>query len=223
MINTLGFTVARPDKAVDSMSLMINDKIAVSVSGKYGYTNAGLVIPETLPYDYASTFKNGVAAVKKGDKWALINAEEKQITEYIFEDIVLDEFDTCLNNGVVFAKKDGAYYMVDAKGNKIVDKKFEKVYPFAANEPAAVCVDGKWGFVDATGNMVIEPQYDDAKSFSLGLGAVCVDEKWGYINTEGEIRIAMTFEDCLPFAANGIAAVKLNNKWHYRQLLPYDN
>lgn len=221
LINQLGYKVARTSTPVDSLGVLSGGKISVSKDGKYGYTNASLVIPDELPYEYASTFKGGVAAVQKGGKWALINAEEKPITDFVFDEIVLDEFDTCMNGGVAFCKHNGKYYMVNAEGKKVSEQGFDAAYPFVGKEPAAVCVDGKWGFVDTTGAMVIEPQYENAKSFNLGLGAVCVEGKWGYISTSGAVRIVPQFEDCLPFAANGIAAVKLNGRWQYQQLLPY--
>lgn len=221
LINYMGYKVARTDVPASSLGVLSGGKIAVSKDGKYGYTNASLVLPKELPYDYASTFKGGVAAVKKGEKWALINTEEAPVTEFIFDEIVLDEFDTCMNGGVAFAKKDGKYYMINAEGKKISDQGFDAVYPFAGNEPAAVCIDNKWGFVDTAGNMVIEPTYENAKSFNLGLGAVCIEGKWGYISTGNMVRIAPQFEDCLPFAANGIAAVKVDGRWQYQQLLPY--
>jgi len=221
MINDGGFVVARTDVPVDSMSILVGGKIAVSQNGKYGYTNTSMLIPETRPYDYASNFKNGVAAVKKGDKWALINSAEEMITDYIFDEILLDEFDTCHNAGVIFVKKDGKYYMVNASGAKITDQAFDNAYPFASNEPAAVCIGDKWGFIATNGQFVIEPRFADARSFSIGLGGVCVDGKWGYINTSGDIRIACQFEDCKSFAGNGIAAVKEDGFWRYVQLLAY--
>ena len=221
LINSLGYKVARTDTPASSLGVLSGGKISVSKDGKYGYTTASLILPKELPYEYASTFKGGVAAVKKDGKWALINKEETPITDFIFDEIVLDEFDTCMNGGVAFAKKDGKYYMLDASGKKISDQGFDAVYPFVGSEPAAVCINGKWGFVNTSGKMVIEPTYDNAKSFNLGLGAVYVEGKWGYISSGNIIRIEPQFEDCLPFAANGIAAVKVNGRWQYRQLLPY--
>lgn len=223
IINTAGFKVARTSKPVDYMGILIGGKIPVAKDGKYAYVTSSLSIPEELPYDYASNFKNGVAAVKKGEKWALINTEEEQITDFVFEDIVLDEFNTCCNESVVFAKYNGKYYLVNPQGEKITEQGFDDAASFAGGGLAAVCVNGKWGFVDSTGQMTIEPQYDAAKSFNIGLGAICVDGKWGYINSNGTVRIQCQFEDCLPFADNGIAAVKENGIWSYVQLLSYSN
>ena len=221
IINSAGFKVARTSKPVDYMGILIGGKIPVAVDGKYAYVTSALTIPDNLPYDYASNFKNGVAAVKKGDKWALINTNEEQLTDYIFEDIILDDYDTCSSEGVIFAKKDGKYYMVNTQGGKISDQGFDDAKSFAGSGPAAVCISGKWGFADKTGKIVIEPQYEGANSFNIGLGAVCVDGAWGYINSSGTVRIDCQFEDCQPFAANGIAAVKEKGMWKYVRLLSY--
>lgn len=221
IVNSLGFRVALPSEPVDSMSMMIGGKISISVGGKYGYTDSGLKVPDELPYDYASTFKNGVAAVEKGGKWALIDASEQPLTEFIFDQIVLDEYDSCINSGVVFVLKDGKYYMMNAEGAKISNQAFDQVQPFADGGLAAVCIDGMWGFADQTGAIVIEPQYEGARSFGADLGGVCIDGKWGYINKSGEIRVECRFEDCLPFNSSGIAAVKENGSWKYVQLLGY--
>lgn len=221
IINNQGYKVARTSTPVDYMGVLVGGKIPVAKGGKYGYVTTALNIPETLPYDYASNFKNGVAAVKKGDKWALINAEEAPITDYVFEDILLDAYDTCCNEGVIFAKHQGKYYMVNTQGGKISQQGFDDARPFAGSGPAAVCVDGKWGFADAAGNMVIQPQYAGAESFNIGLGGVCIDGLWGYINQSGEIRIPCQFQACQSFAGNGIAAVKENDTWRYYRLLSY--
>lgn len=221
IINNGGFKVARTSKPVDYMGILVSGKIPVAIGGKYAYCTSALVVPESLPYDYASNFKNGVAAVKKGDKWALINTDEKQLTDFIFESIILDEFDTCCNQGVTFAKKDGKYYMVNTQGGKISDQAFDDARSFAGSGPAAICVAGKWGFVDNTGKIVIAPQYEGANSFNIGLGAVCVEGAWGYINSNGTIRVECQFEDCQPFADNGIAAVKEKGMWKYVRLLSY--
>lgn len=221
IINRGGFKVARTESPVDYMGMLIGGKIPVGVEGRYGYTNTGLQIPQELPYEFAGNFKNGVAAVKKDGKWALIDGNEQPLTGYVFEDVVLDDFQTCYNGGVVFVKKDGKFYMANGQGQKITDTAFDDARPFTGNEPAAVCVDGKWGFVDAAGAWVLQPEYEDADSFGNGLAGVCRDGLWGYINRSGTVMIEYQFEDCIPFNTMGIAAVKENGIWKYVQLLSY--
>ncbi len=221
MINKSGYVIGRPSAEADGFSLLNNGKIRVQKGQKFGYADAKLNVPTEFPYDKASNFKLGVAAVCKDGKWALINSEEQNITDYIYDDVLLDENDTCYNGGVVFAKKDGKYYMYDGTGNQIGTNGFDAAYPFAGNYPAAVKIGEKWGFVDAQGNMVIEPEYDAAKSFNIGLGAVCKDGVWGYISEDNIYRIPATFSDCRPFSGNGIAAVQESGSWSYIKLYAY--
>ena len=221
MINSEGYAVARPSRPVDEMSFLNSGLIRVYVDGKYDFMTSQMNVPEEPRFDYASNFKKDVAAVCKDGKWALLNSQNVFITDYIFEDVILDEYETCLNNGVIFVKSKGKYYMANALGEKISENAFDDAYPFVSSGYAAVCRNGEWGFADATGNIVIEPQYEDAKSFNISLGAVCKDGKWGYISTGNEMRIDYTFEDCLPFASNGVAAVKQNDTWGYIVLQLY--
>ena len=221
MINAAGYKVARTSEPVDFLSARITGQITVAKDGKYGFTDASLKIPEELPYDYASLFKGGVAAVKKGDSWALINTEMKNVTEFIFEDVLLNEYGACCNGGVIFVKKDGKYYMVNPQGARITDQAFDAAQPFVGSQPAAVCIDGLWGFVDTTGNMVIKPEFEAARSFSLNLAGVCKEGKWGFIGTSGELRIDYEYDDCKYFTSAGIAAVKVNDNWRYIQLITY--
>ena len=221
MINEAGYKVARTNLPVDYLSFVSNGWILFSLEGRYDYMTSSLTVPQEIRFEDATNFKNRVAAVKKDGKWALINADMEMITDYLFDDVLRDEFNTCINNGVIFVQKDGKYYMVNEEGLRITETGFDNACPFVGSDPAAVCVNGLWGFVDAQGNMVIEPQYEAAKSFNMGLGAVCRGGLWGYINTGNVIRMEYQFEDCLPFSSNGVTAVRENDTWRYIKLLPY--
>lgn len=224
IINLEGYKVARTSAPVDSMSFLSAGHILISKSGRWGYTDTTLTIPEQLPYEAATNYSYGVAAVKQNGRWALIGRDDQPITDYVFEDVILSESNCCISAGVIFAKQNGKYFMFNEKGERLNDQGFDNACLFEdADSLAAVCVDGKWGFIDNSGNMVIKPTYSEARSFSIGLAPVSDNGMWGYINTSGEYRISPTFEDAKPFAASGIAAVKENEVWNYIQLLGYYN
>ena len=219
IINEGGFKVAVTDKAVDSLSFLNDGNIRISVDGKYGYIGTDMKVPDHLEYDFASNYRNGIAAVEQNGRWALIDTEGNRLTEFVYEDVLMDEYETCVSNGILFLKKDGKYRMFDTSIKQIGDGSYEDAWPFISTNSAAVCIGGKWGFVDQDGNVVIEPQYDNAKSFSSnGLAAVNLDGVWSYINTLEEVMVEGTFEDCKPFSANGIAAVKEEGVWNYIEL-----
>ena len=221
MINNKGYKVARSSEPVDSMSFLSGGWIRVSQNGKYGYINTGMKVPDNLPFDYASIFKNGVAAVRKGDKWALTSNSGEMITDYIFDDVILDEYEACINGGVIIAKQNGSYYFYNAQGERISSTGFDDAVAFCGSQPAAVCLNGKWGFADTTGKIVIEPKYENAGSFNIGLAPVQENGTWGYINTSGVYRIESQYKEGKSFTSNGIAAVKEGDYWMYIKLLAY--
>ena len=72
-----------------------------------------------------------------------------------------------------------------------------------------------WGYIDRQGKWVVKPQFQNAESFSDGLGCVSVSTpgaknpngtKVGYINKKGEFVIPPKFDYGNPFR-EGVAAV----------------
>lgn len=221
MINSLGFKVAVTSEPVDYMSVILNDNILIGKDKKYGYIKADMNVPETLPYDAATNFKNQVAAVCQNGKWAILGADGKNVTDFIFDDVIRDEYNTCINNNVIFAKTEGKYYMYNAEGKRISDTAFDDACLFVGTQPAAVKIADKWGFVDVEGNIVIEAKYDNAKSFNCSLAPVCIEGVWDYIDSTETVRIEGDFEDAKPFASNGIAAIKEGEVWNYIKLATF--
>lgn len=221
MINSLGFKVAVTSEPVDYMSVILNDNILISKDKKYGYIKADMNVPETLPYDAATNFKNQVAAVCQDGKWAIIGVDEKNITDFVFDDVIRDEYNTCINNNIIFAKSEGKYYMYNAEGKKISDNAFDDACLFYGTQPAAVKIGDKWGFVDSNGEIVIDAKYDAAMSFNCSLAPVCVDGVWDYIDSTETVRIEGDFEGAKPFASNGIAAIKEGEVWNYIKLVTF--
>ena len=110
-------------------------------------------------------------------------------------------------------KKDGKYGFVNAKGEQVVECKFDYIYDFK-DGLAAVEKDRKYGFINTKGEQVIECKFDDAKDFSEGLARVKKDGKWGYINAKGEQVIECKFDWISDFS-EGLARVKKDGKWGF--------
>ena len=125
-------------------------------------------------YQFAGRFRNNVAAVQDAEgHWSLINGLGERITETTFEDVVCNEFDECAPKGLILAKKDGKYHIYNLNVEQVGTFACDGAKAFV-NDLAAFRQGDLWGYVDQEGNVVIEPQYEDAKSFSNGLGAVKV-------------------------------------------------
>lgn len=80
------------------------------------------------------------------------------ITDFIFDGI---DRNPCYqdNNGFkYFAKKNGKYGIIDAKGKTIVDFIYDEIKPFS-NGKAAVKSGDYWGFIDNKGTIIIPIEY----------------------------------------------------------------
>lgn len=199
---------------VEDFSALISDKIAIKYDGKYRYFDSSFneLFGE---FDYAGTFFGGVAAVKKGDKWAIINENGNLVTEYIFEDIKLDVKGIAFRNDRGIAKINGKYFLIDSKGTKIVEASWDDADAFNSNMIAAVKKGNSWGFIDAKGTVVVDYIYSGAQSFSNGMAAVSVANEWGFIGIEDyEMKIQPTFDISKDFSTKGTAFVKDGGTWY---------
>lgn len=204
---------------VEDCTALIGGKMAVKYNGKYHYCDA--YFKELFgEYDYAGSFGDGVAAVMVGSKWAIINESGNKVTEFVFDDIKLDDQGIAFRDGKGFAKKDGNYIMIDTKGNQVGNESWQDVDAFNSDKIAAVMKNGKWGFVNSAGSLVVDYTYSNAKSFSNGMAAVALGDKWGYISaTDYALKIEATFAEAYDFSRVGTAFVK--NGDQYRLLRIY--
>ncbi|MBO5220265.1 MAG: WG repeat-containing protein [Clostridia bacterium] len=226
-INALEYKIKAPSRPVDALGLWAGERALVEIDGKFGYTDRALQVPDTLEYEDATTFSAGIAAVKKGGKWALIDTALNPITEFVYDDIVKTDFGTCIAYGVVFAKQGGKYIMLDAAGNRIGNGSYDSVSPFAsADQPTGVIEGGKPKLIFHDGRTYENEALDlsrvtQVKGFSIGIAPAFDGLKWGYINHLGEFVIEPQFDECLPFESFGVAAVRTGSSWQYIRLLEY--
>ena len=189
----------------DYLGMMVNGMYVVGYNGKYAYYNTEFKKLHG-DYDYAGTYNNGTAAVKKGSDWYLIDESGKIISDK-YSKIITDENDIACKNERVVAFKDGEYYLLNAKGRVVLKTDFDDIAIIDSDNLIAYKKGEKWGFCNLNGVTVIKPQYDNAKSFSNGLAPVCMNNKWGYITEKGNVVIDYQFAEAYGFNAQGNAIV----------------
>lgn len=209
-----------PDHSSQYLGTFSNGYAPAKFDGKYCYIDKEMKEhdPKT---DYAGCFANGIAAVKSGDKWAIINDSLELVTDYIYDDVLMDEFGFCSIYGVYWAKENEQYFLYDTKGNKLSEG-YEEVKLFVSEEPAAVKIGDKWGFVSKDGELVIEASYQNANSFSLGYAPYLDNGKWGCIGENGNILIEPTFDSMGSFAQNGYSLVEMDGVKKFAVVNIYD-
>lgn len=179
---------------------------------KYGVMKTtGEVIIEPS-FEELKEAKSGVLIAKQSGKYAIIDMEKNNKTEYKYTSIEYDAKsdiyiaeDESFNNDIIdntfsikqtgiMLEKDnqkGCIKLKQGEDVKYYNFKFEEklekdIYPsrtlFISKK------DGKYGFLDKDGNLIVDYIYDDAVEQNLyGFSAIKKDGKWGSIDSKGNI------------------------------------
>ena len=174
-------------------------------------------------YEEATSIGNGIAGVRIGDDWTLVDCNGHALTADTYTAVARDGKDVIYRNDRLFAAKNGVYCMLDGSGNIVGDEVFEDAQVFNDTTFAAVKQNGKWGFINNKGEFVIEPSYTDARSFSNGFAAVKVNDKWGFIDMENNMIIEPQFQDVRDFSGSGSAFVLMDGDWECLLLYQYNH
>ena len=165
-----------------------------------------MIIP--CVYEQAREFEDGVAWVRKGDKWGLIDKTNKYIIKPVYRDI--DKFREGIARVKTF-QHDTCY--VNRKGDLIAkDFKFGKPFSegLAAVKFKLKGEKASFGFINMAGKCVIPPQFKDCGLFSEGLCSVEIKKRWGFIDRTGKFVIEPQYFRTLSFN-DGIAGVITEN------------
>jgi hypothetical protein len=149
----------------------------------------GEVIKELIDVELAYPFFDGLAVIRKNDKYGYIDTKGNILINPIFSSAV------SFQNGYAvvceFDKKNNKFVwgIIDKNGKYINDIKFDALERFSKNGLAKAKEGKLWGYIDNTGKYVINPQFEDCEEFSDGLTRIKKEGKYGYINKKNETVI----------------------------------
>ncbi|MBQ3045598.1 MAG: WG repeat-containing protein [Clostridia bacterium] len=237
IIDSQGIRQKYLDDNIIACSGIANGNIACKIGDKYSYFNTQAE-KVSGDYFYAGRFSNGVAAVQKEEgKWILINKKFEQITKDVYEDIRLNTAEECVAGGIILAKANGKYNILNVSYNDDspedvsvkANTKFscEGCYlPVDATTGSnksmvwfAFKQNGKWGYADAEGSVKIKPQFNGAKSFSNGYAAVSDGQTWDFIDESGKVVMDLGLTNANYFNSNGYCFVKFaDGFWNHMRM-----
>ncbi|MEG1574703.1 MAG: WG repeat-containing protein [Bacteroidales bacterium] len=152
------------------------------MNGKWGYIDkTGEVIIPAL-YDEASSFREGLAVVRTGDRYGVIDKKGQYKVKPVYENLVPD-------GEIYMASEKGVWGWCDNSGKWIIKPEYKSIYPFYVSELAPVMIDGRWGYVNRAGKVQIKRQFDEAYPFVGELALVKIGVYYGFINKEGRYEI----------------------------------
>ncbi len=182
---------------LDSVKSMVGNRIVGIKDGRCGIYNIDFkLLSGDESYEDAVLSDNGIIAVRKNGKWALIGSDLKAITDYIFTDIAVNSRGQLFNGSRAVAADEKGYFLINNEGKAYYDNiRFADAKGFEGGYYAVSDGSGKWGFAGLKGELILDYQYDDARSFSNRLAAVKIGDVWGYVNMYGTVQIEPQFTD----------------------------
>lgn len=203
----------------DQVSVFYDDKITrVKIGDQYGFVDrkGNLVIsPQFDSFEY---FSEGIAFVQeKGDgytsffssngKWGAINEEGNQVLPFVYEE------GGAYKNGKAIVKKDGAYMIIDKKGNVVETPGNFKIIRNFANGFAHVSKNNKVGLLNEKWQVVVPAIYDTIEMMNInGTASVALNGKWGLVDTTGKLVAPCKYNNIEAFNGKALSAYSLNGK-----------
>ena len=195
-------------------------------------------------YEYGSSFVGGLAYVRQGKNFGVINKNNEikiplryeyisRINEKLpllyfktngkygffsesFSEITPAKYTMLYTpaQGRSFVRIDNKWGMVNDKGREITEIKFDTLVTAGENPFVVAVQNQKIGLLLNNGSVFVQIKYDNIFGFSEGMCPVLLNNKIGFVNQEGKEVIPPQFDDAGDFV-DGKAEVKIGNQVYY--------
>lgn len=162
-------------------------------------------------YDVLYSFHEGLARVKKNEKYGYIDKLGKEIISCRFDDA------RDFKHGKAIVEIKGKSGCINLKGKMIVPTKYDDIYSFEEDDVTVARIDEKYGAINQDGTVIIPFEYDIQDNFKEGLAPIRKDGLYGFINTKGEIVIPYQFEGIVGDQgfSEGLIGVRIKDEYGY--------
>lgn len=190
------------------------------INGKWGYVNVEDDIIFEPRYDWASPFEDGVALVRFGKRFTLIDKTESRIGvlnkrgHWVIPPSKIVGGEELKKNGLFVAYNSKGQGLINIKGQVVLDFIYDEIN-VCHNGMCCVVKNEKVGYITSCGKLLIEPEYDSRSICDEeGFANVCKNGKWGVIDSLNECIIELKYEYASNFR-DGIAIVREEGRYGY--------
>ncbi|MCM1139984.1 MAG: WG repeat-containing protein [Muribaculum sp.] len=181
-------------------------------NNKWGYINNNFNVVIAPTYDFVSAFQEGVAFVRKGSKWSIIDKNGKNILSNLYPAFQGSAFDKPQNGYYPRINwsycKDGRIWVQTSKyKNILVDKAGQTILDDKSYESQYILHHGKPLYsyeVFSEGLILYKDVYGNFGKYDM----------YGFMDEKGDIAITPRYELAYGFNA-GLASVRNNGLWGY--------
>ena len=170
--------------------------VPVRPEGRKGYLcgfmdSTGRIAIEPA-YQEAREFSEGLAPVKKDDKWGYIDTSDRVRVDFKYDDA------WGFSAGIAVVKVGDKWGCIDRRGQTVIQPSFDELADCREGVMSAKKGD-KWGAIDTQGNEVIPFAYDEIGEFSEGLIRAEVNGRWGFLDHAGKTSIPFKYKSACDF------------------------
>lgn len=163
-------------------------------------------------YDFISCSSDGIYAVCKDGKWAIVDDTVISYEgEYPYDEVKINSNGYCSVNNRIVVKQDGKYKIINAKQETLLECSYEEVKAYEDTQPTVYKDKTGYGYMRSDGSVLIEAQFEDAMPYKGGVAAIKVNGKWGYIDQYGNVIVTPQFKEVTSILSAGKAFVLDND------------
>lgn len=169
--------------------------------------NGEVIVPWDIEqygsYDASSAFHEGLAAVKRNNKWGYINTKGEEVIPLIYD--YAESFSDGLAKFGIYGGEGRVGY-INSKGKEVIIRNgnsgsFHEGLASVSQDVFA------WGFINTKGEEIVPCDYYKVEDFSNGFAKVCkFNNGYGFVNTKGEEVVPCKYNQAWNFS-DGFAAV----------------
>lgn len=163
-------------------------------------------------YDKLDDFSEGVAAVRKDDKWGFIDKLGKEIIPCEYEEVSDFKF------GVSVVKLNDKEGIINIQGKRIAPIKYDWIDSFSFGDSLTrASLNENQGILNEKGEVIIPFEYEEIFDFNEGLALARKNGKYGCVDRSNNIIIPFEYEEAgMGYGfSEGLIALKKDGKFGY--------
>lgn len=169
----------------DELHAFASDYFIVSRSGKSGLINKELQSVWPIMYDHIGPISNGLMAVEKNKKWALIDFQQKEILPFDFDSL---SWDGTIALGLNKGMGKNQWTFLNQETNTRSSKKYEAIEKVNGGYFKSK-KNGYFGLLSHDGKEVVHCVYDSILEVKGSLASVWFRGLFGIISTSEEWKL----------------------------------
>ena len=187
----------------------------IETGGKYGYIDKTGRVVIKPQFDHAEDFSGGMARITINYKNGYINQSGEIVVEPQFE--YAEDF----SDGLARVTSNERASYIDTTGKVVIKTSSGTEFSEGLAAVSGPRGEDPYHYIDKTGKTILRTPFTIARPFYEGLAKVLIDfeEKstrgYGFIDRTGRVVIAPQFDDVGDRFSDGLARVRVNDKWGY--------